>query len=1129
MKRILILLLALTLFPIYIYCQDEDRIKNQKAKAEKMIGVEKSDTDSKKKETQSSGSSTTNYSPDKSKDSLRITRRSFPDVSGYYAECYQKITTQYGLWKGIGKPLSKTQCQHLSVYYRLLRPANAPASSPFTHMQIVDSHGQLTTNSYRPEPITNDSDITYSWKSSLDNVCQLEKIINNGVLVQENYYNESGQLVMTFLPVFVDKRHIFGHYTDQWEVLAHLFYDDSKAYVNIGLDKNGYMSSAYFSDDKGQLKLNSDNVYMQLFENDEYGNTLCVCSANALGEPVIDKYGNCGWRYTFDSRGNTLTATCINQYGQPMRMPNIMSSNDVWNYKYTYDKWGRQLIRAYYDSIGQPDATSKGVHRYLFTYNENGRTTSCRAEGLNGKMINYNDDMAMWESHYDKDGNLTLSLTRNQDSLFSSSGCVKIYSYDKGRETMAREYNSNNGSDTTLSLMTVYHPEADTTWNYAGGRIIVYQRDKKGRRTLEAYYDLDFKPFELYSGWQKAVYIYEDAPHYSKVTEQRIDKDGNLSDIHGSGYWRDYNVQITETDSLTRTMITTYMDGNKILNKWENTWNKDYSLSEKLRYYDGIGCRGRTSKSDAFYYEAERVRDARGNVIVWRGFNEFGEPSYIQYGDWSTSSLYCFEVEGDSHYYDENGDTIPNNNELRKNFKAQLYKSFIIELTDSTGYNLGLRTGDLIVHYGDWHYGTPFKYTGYYNDMLCLETAVVATVPKTITVMRHDPVTKTSQIIDIPLPPGTPEELGFLYHINHMTTRETERYRAVIESAKVDNSSHTNYRGNKDLISFIYPYKIGSTNTSVFDNGFRRNAIVLAWEPYIGGQHYFYSYKDGSFDEAFNRNCDSIALHYTVDGKTAQRYVFYDCQFLEPENNFLYDILRSRSPIEDASLFYALSDSLQAVFDQYPSYLVSLTPHQAQEELKHLPGTTVSSSDLSRIEALGLGKAKEIIIVSVDYDSLSIEQKCYAKGILNHLDYSDYIILQNDDYRLYGHLDGRNIDEFAWENSDGVTIITGDLQFPNMKAATFNIEDSLVQLPAGHYILIQYHDWHIGMDSYDLYSNEDTESSNIIICAPIIEKKGKLKLGKTITVDLPYLLDINWEKLPEGLIFNALKVYKKGK
>jgi hypothetical protein len=208
---------------------------------------------------------------------------------------------------------------------------------------------------------------------------------------------------------------------------------------------------------------------------------------------------------------------------------------------------------------------------------------------------------------------------------------------------------------------------------------------------------------------------------------------------------------------------------------------------------------------------------------------------------------------------------------------------------------------------------------------------------------------------------------------------------------------------------------------------------------------------------------------------------------------------------------------------------VSLTPHQAQEELKHLPGTTVSSSDLSRIEALGLGKAKEIIIVSVDYDSLSIEQKCYAKGILNHLDYSDYIILQNDDYRLYGHLDGRNIDEFAWENSDGVTIITGDLQFPNMKAATFNIEDSLVQLPAGHYILIQYHDWHIGMDSYDLYSNEDTESSNIIICAPIIEKKGKLKLGKTITVDLPYLLDINWEKLPEGLIFNALKVYKKGK
>ena len=51
-----------------------------------------------------------------------------------------------------------------------------------------------------------------------------------------------------------------------------------------------------------------------------------------------------------------------------------------------------------------------------------------------------------------------------------------------------------------------------------------------------------------------------------------------------------------------------------------------------------------------------------------------------------------------------------------------LYKSFCIELTDSLAYRCGLRTGDLIVRYGDWHYPSPRTAGGYYENILCWRT-----------------------------------------------------------------------------------------------------------------------------------------------------------------------------------------------------------------------------------------------------------------------------------------------------------------------------------------------------------------------------------------------------------------------
>lgn len=1088
--------------------------------------------------------------------------KSFPDVSGYYSECYRKVVNKYGLWKGVGKPLSKEDLRHVYSYVKLLRPAWLPSTAPFTHMQVMNSFGDLDNESYAPflaNPFGNDEGISDSWKNRLKSICQFEKISRGGVLVQENMYDKEGALILQYIPTSVGKNQIVGYYVDAYGVLAHLRNDEECTNVFITLDDNGYECKLVYTDSEGRYKRNDDNAFFQLWTRDAQGNNIRVMSADAVEKPILDNYGNCGWLYKYDANGNMIESTCIDQYGNPMRMPTVRGGNNQIRTRYVNDKWGNTLTWAYYDADWNPDTISGGIHRYISTYTLHGNRTSLRAEGLDGRLVNYNGDIAFWSRKLDDQGHILFSKQLNADSLLSRSDeCLSRSKYQNGRLVWSEKYTSTNGVDTVLQYKFVANQFCDTTIDISNEYIKLVHYDDKHRIVSDEYYNLDGTPRQ-YSAYHKHTIDYNDSPGYSVRVDKYLGEDGTFINLEST--WRSYNVdsihndyihrksmdierdgdkllRTIEVDTVAREKIVTRYKEGRIIDKYGQLMSEDFSRSEALLYYDSLGYQGRTFKADALYYRAGKMVNAQGNNTSWRGINEFGEPSYVLTGDWSSASIYCVNVLGDKYYYDEYGDTIPSSTEGLVNFKNKLRKAFCIELTGTKAYDIGLRTGDIIVRFGDWHYPVPSTAGGYNENILCLETVRKATTEKVIVVMRHDPQTRTSKLLQFTLPKGTPAQLGFLYHMIYLTNKEYKRYTATVIKLRssVNLNAVTTSQAEKERVDFIKPCKVGTTKAKkVFSGGFQENAIVLAWEPYVDGKSYFYKLQDSyiDIDNAFKQPYDSIALYYTVDGHNVNRYVFYDDKFRNYVN-------RAYTSIPDASDFYTIADSLQNVFNaSHPEEPVILTPQQAEARLLAFPtGVRKIDSDVKKFSGKGIdkyGNVTNAYYINIDYGSMTRDDMFVARNILQNIDFSDYLYTTNDDYYAYLHRVNNHFDEACWVGGHGVQFLKGELSMMGKKLITLEVVDGgqmSQQGLSGIYVVLQYDTWHFGMTYsklVDVMENSPSPIRNAKL-ARVIGEGEEMKLGKTLHCKFQKVkvgAYRSWTLLPEHIYNEVLRRTKR--
>ena len=1108
--RTLLIILA-TALALAVHADDKDRRKSGSGKMGYLIEKKLKNADADKPTTPQPAKPSKAGETSFSRDTVRrhVAAKTFPDVRKYYCECYADVVRQYGFWRGVGPRLSAEQVRHRSKHYRLLRPAGAPQGAPFTHMQVMNAFGQLSTDhSYGPllaNAFTGDDGIDISWKWKLQTICQFEQISRRGVMVQENMYDADGELVLQYLPTSVSRNHIIGHYADAYGVPATLRDDEEARYVSITLDDNGYESEIAFIDEDGRLRRNDDDVFIALRTYDKQGRRTSIRSADPLGRPTRDNWGNCGWQYYYNRQGLADSCICIDQHGRHMRMPSIKEeATDVWTIRYAYDRWGNRTMRAYYDNLGRPDTTKNGIHRYLYTYDDHGLMTSYRAEGLDGHLADYDTGKALLLRRYDSRGHMTYEETRDKDSLFTTRGdCMTTRRYDGDELVLRLDYNSTNGTDTILNYKVVMADGQKTTCNYAYGRIVQKQYDALGRNTTEAYYDLDMRPIKR-QGYHKQVNRYTERPGYQLHEECYLDTLGHWADIKDSKYGKSYNREITETDSVRHIRTTASYDGTRLIEKYANLYNDDFSMTQGILNYDSIGYRGRTLTADALYYKALSTKSVQGKSTTWRGENEFGEPSYILNGDWDGAPIYCTDVIGDSYYFDENGDTIPSSTEGRKEFKNRLAKAFCIELVDSAALRLGLRTGDLIVRYGDWHYPVPSIYGRFHESLICLESVRKALQSKTMVVMRHDEATRTSRLIELYMPEGTTRQLGFVYHMLYLTQKERQRYEQVMElqRATVSVEAENTSMEQNEKVKFFTPYKVGDTSDKqLFMRGLQDNVVVVAWEPYTDGESYLFTCKNPLIDYVHHNDYDSVALHYTVDGRHVLRYVM--------AKDDLSGGRQSSTMVAYASDINALADSLQRDYDErHPQPVIALQPREAADRLRQIDGAEVTQDDGSYYRGNGnreYGDVKALCHVVIDYETLSYPDMLLAHNILSHMDYSHHFYVRNDsDWGYLKEHRGR-FAEIAWQGYDeskrSVTVISGDISFQPKQlymvdivdASTFSRSDR-----SGEYVLLQADDWLLGLSrNYPRLS--DGPAPQQLILARVKQRGDRLVVEKPAT------------------------------
>lgn len=1047
-----------------------------------------------------------------------VSNTKFPNVSNYYFECYHTVVNKYGKWQGIGKPLTEQERRHNNRFFKLLRPKNHGASMPFTHMQIINNFDKLTTaHGYRPH-ITPDG----SWESRCSEVCQLEKIFINGQFSKENFYNAAGELVLSFSGTFVDSDKLVGHYTDASGVMATLRKDKECKYLTIQYDENGYESCISYHDEKGFFKLNEDGVHTKLRINDKDGKTIQFMSGNLFGEPSLDNWGNSGWTIKYDHKGYEIEKSCIDSNGHIMPMPGkrkeARDTEGVTTVKYKYDRWGNLVSQTYYGLNNEKIKNKRGIHKFVYKFNSCGQRTMCRAEDLNRKLVTFNDDKtALWTQDFDKNGNLVNTKNYDEDSILISEDNYVF----KGNLIINETQKKRIENKMILTYKKVNTDYADTIWNYNSKYIEIINRDIKGRIIADAYYDLEMKPY-AFLAHHKVRRLYTDKQGYSIEEECYYDTLGNLSDITSKGYWRDYNRKIIQTDSINKTKTYSEYNGKKLNQRWTRKID-DAGNYSTMTYHDSLGCHGRTIKADALYYRITPKHSMTGTSVGWVNENEFGEPSYVLAGDWDGAYIYCMSVFGskENMYFDENGDTIPNSSLKRREFKDALKKVFCLELVDSVGFELGLRTGDLILGYGDWTYVNPSSAGRYWENMLCYETALRADTIKKIIVMRYDKNANEQVVKEIILPKGTPMQLGFIYHMLYLTKNETNRYRNVIkENVHLFDFSdkNTDYEEN-DKVNFIIPYKVGSTsNKKVFNDGFKENAIVLMWEKYKNGKSYKFNMADQYIGDTVtfnNAQYDSIALYYTVDAKRIKRYVFNN-------DDFRYYVRRSSTKLPDGG---KIRDLALSIFEK-PKPVRYLTPEQTMSELSMLLGTKENVDSIKTQ-------------VNISYNKKTDWQMFKARELFAGIDYSDFILSLNDDTTkcCWGFIrikiDKDRICEIVkTQTGKSIQRFTNNIELDSCYLLHLKVEADgqfVNNGIRGNYLFLKCNNWRFGM-SIDLLQLEVKEDNRNFVIAEIIDKNGKKILGtpKHYTFG-PGTLGIRWgfEKLPVNILFDAAKKMKK--
>ena len=837
--------------------------------------------------------------------------------------CYLELTKRFGWYEGIGRKLTKEEICHLPCYYRL---TESDSLGHFTHIEAVNGRGLLTTHHNMSTYLVghdddNDLGADSIWKKMLQTVVQWELIPagDNRYVAMESGLDADGNLIYTYIISKLNDSTMVGHYTDAFgEPISLRKESDAAKNIQVILDKQGYERQILYIDDNAYFKRNTDEAYMQKKDYDAQGNIVRLLSCMMDGRPVKDKWGNCGWTADYNEWGQMLHKRYIDENMQPMRMPRqIKTSVDVMSRNFNYDSL--RLQREFYlTADGEKDQTKEGVHSREWQYDVWGNVLCEKSKDKNGRLCNDRRGIAQTFYTYDKLCRETSRYYTDKDGRYvNDEDSLCMY---RGMDT----YRTSNGLDTIPVYKMIVSGLETKFINYDKQQIKVIKTDRQGRETESAYYDLAYQPIEVDSCFRLTT-VYRTENHKQIKEEMRYS-------------FKDTIRTITETDTKELTRLVQRFHGTKLLSRFGQTLNSDMEVTGQFGY-DALGNRARSHLEDALYFRVKSGVTYRGDNSYIMGRNEYGEPSYVVTSESRNSEIYCtklFDANGKRILLDENNQPIDKDS-LAK-FRDSRNRVYCVEVITPRARQLGLCSGDIIVKYGDFYYPQANNEVWKYRDWLQMDTYLSRNNKKDVLLLRYDDKLRHHKMVNLTLPAGTEEELGFLIQTVYYTQKETDRYNNYVQQWLHDHGlKQEDFEINEKhygthQVNMIRPFKISAAKMSSWQAGLHEDGLVVAVVSLNqDGSRMYAGIGDGEKKvwNLLTGKCDSVTIYYTTNGIRLRQAVL-------PYNGSARSASFSKLPTGEFNRLLELEETSipQAYRDSLVKSKSLLTPEQAHRYMR---------------------------------------------------------------------------------------------------------------------------------------------------------------------------------------------------
>ena len=733
--------------------------------------------------------------------------------------------------------ISKEVTKHLSGYFRL---TEKDKYGIYHHLECMNSNGKLSANQSLGTyvALSGDDVLSESWSSKVAKISQERCVVDpSGRVIREMAYDKNDNLLFTFTPVQISDDTYIGSYTDENGLIANLRKgkDAQNTLVMIKRDSRGYEVEVKLIDENGVNLRNRNDAYIWMYDYDNLGRQVRQWSADENGNPMIDNATNCGTVQQYDPKtGLSMGYYSIGTDFKPLRFSHnqLMDLSQTFvECRYTYDQWGRIKTETYFDENGRPDSTLAGQHQICYERDSMGHITCTYARDLRGNLTQVSDTPGLFyiRRNYDRDGNVVLFALLGSDSCTfinnNSDLAYNISTYDaEGNYVIDKEYTAiDNGRRLKLKYSntpdTLYGSVKRQVW-YEENVTTVMFKNEEGLITARMHYTPQdslpmIDPRRGYFSYRRVFY---NRPKTYSWEYWYRDTEGNLVDPKIDDFAHTYYFR----DSLTMLNQSSSWQADGTLRERFSTSLRESETEDNIqRSYNFAGVNARVGNNAGLYYYKNAARiNQLGNKYLLIYYNEWGEPSYAN----TTTRAYCAKRYKQEQYLDENMHPI----EDRYKLMDSLPKALVVGVTDSIGYQLGLKDGDVIMRYGDQLYGdSALTVDGL--TMIELEEIIKASTKKTIYVMRHQVAQGRSEMLQIMLPKGKMSELGFTYHPICYTERERKRYEQVYGQNVLilEDKAKKAHESEEEIIIFR-PIKVDTEyGKPYYQMGIKDPAIIL--------------------------------------------------------------------------------------------------------------------------------------------------------------------------------------------------------------------------------------------------------------------------------------------------------------